>query len=85
MTMMDMMNGMGWWMVLWGLIGLAVLVLVVLGIVWLVRSLSGPGRGAAMAADPAEQELRRRYAAGEITGEQYRERLTDLRQHRPPG
>ena len=74
-----MMDGMGMWMALWGLIGLAVLVLVVLGIVRLVRSESGLHRGAA--GDPAEQELRRRYAAGEISGEEFRQRLADLRQH----
>ena len=77
--MMDGMGGMGWWMVLWGLIGLAILVIVVLGIVWLVRSMSGPGRSTD--DDQAEQELRRRYAAGEIDSEEYRQRLADLRQH----
>lgn len=69
--MMDSMYGMGWGMALWGLIGLAVLALAVLGVVWLARSLSGPGR---TAEDPAERELRRRLAAGEIGGEEYRER-----------
>lgn len=45
-----------------GLIGLAVLALAVLGVVWLVRSLSGPVRG--NAEDSAERELRCRYATG---------------------
>lgn len=72
-----MMDMMGWWMVLWGLIGLAVLTLVTLGIIWLVRTLTGPNT----TGDPAEQELRRRYAAGEIDDEEYRLRLTDLRQY----
>lgn len=77
--MMDGMSGMGWWMLLWGLIGLAILVIVVLGIVWLVRSLSAPGHRTA--DDQAEQELRSRYAAGEIDSEEYRQRLADLRRH----
>ncbi|UUV35898.1 hypothetical protein NQK81_21470 [Amycolatopsis roodepoortensis] len=76
----NMMNGMGWWMALWGLIGLAVLALAALGIIRLVRSLSGPGRSTAEGEDSAELELRRRYAAGEISGEEYHERLTGLRQ-----
>ncbi len=37
-----MMAGMGWWMLVWGLLALAVLVLAVLGIVALVRHLSTP-------------------------------------------
>lgn len=75
--MMEWMGGMGVWMILWGLLGLALLVLVVLGIVWLARSLSGPSR--LTTEDPAEQELRHRYATGELTREEYQQRLTDLR------
>lgn len=75
--MMDGMGGMMVWMVLWGLVGLAVLVLAVLAIVSLVRNLTSASRGAAD-ADPAEQELRRRYAAGQIDREEYQQRLTDL-------
>ncbi len=76
--MMEWMGGMGAWMILWGLLGLALLALVVLGIVWFVRSL--PGSSRSVPEDPAEQELRRRYAAGELTREEYHRRLDDLRQ-----
>lgn len=37
--MMDGMMGMGWMMLVWGSVGLAVLALLIAGIVWLVRSL----------------------------------------------
>lgn len=79
--MMDGMAGMGLWMMLWGLIGLAVLVLAVLGIVWLVRNPTIARRDDER-SDPAEQELRRRYAAGQIDREEYQQRLTDLRADR---
>ncbi len=75
-----MMHGMMWgwgvWMVLWGLVGLTVLVAGVLAIVWLIRNLTSQGR---REGDPAEQELRRRYAAGEIARDQYLEMSSDLR------
>ncbi|SFQ69592.1 putative membrane protein [Amycolatopsis arida] len=73
---MDGMMGMGWWMLLWGLVGLAVLTLAVLGIVWLVRSLTN--RPAAPLEDPARAELRRRYAAGQLDRDEYLRRLDDL-------
>lgn len=79
--MMDGMAGMGMWMLLWGLLGVALLVLAVLSIVWLVRNLSrAPGGGGGV--DPAEQELRRRYAAGQIDREEYQQRLGDLQSGR---
>lgn len=74
-----MMEWMGAWMILWALLGLALLTLAVLGIAWLVRSLSESGHGDV--ADSAEQELRRRYAAGELTRDEYQRRLTELRHH----
>lgn len=74
---MDGMMGMSSWMLLWGLVGLAVLVLVVLGIVWLARSLRGR-TGATPDQDAAELELRRRYFAGEIDQEEYLRRRDDL-------
>lgn len=76
--MIDGMGGMMVWMVLWGLVGLAVLVLAVLAIVWLVRNLTSAPRGGREGSDPAEQELRRRYAAGQIDREEYQQRLADL-------
>ncbi len=77
--MMDGMMGMGWMMVLWVLIGLAVLALLILGIVWLVRSLTDRSSDAAQVEDSAQRELRRRYAAGEISQDEYQRRLDDLR------
>ncbi|MFD6795532.1 MULTISPECIES: SHOCT domain-containing protein [Prauserella salsuginis group] len=75
--MMDGMMGMGWWMALWGIVGLAVLVLVVLGAVWLARNL-GDGRDRSR-VDGAEQEVRQLYAAGQIDRDEYLRRLDDLR------
>jgi putative membrane protein len=65
----------GVWMVLWVLVGLAVLVLSALALAWVVRTLAGGGQGG---GDPAEQELRRRYAAGEISRDQYLAMSSDL-------
>lgn len=39
--MMDGMAVMGIWMLIWGLLGLALIALVVVGLVWLLRSISG--------------------------------------------
>jgi putative membrane protein len=77
--MMDMMSGMmGAWMVLWTLLGLAVLALIVVATLWLAKRLSptraAPGSG-------AEEVLRRRYAAGEITEEEFRRMRGNLSQH----
>lgn len=59
-----MMGGMGLWMLLWALVGIAVLVLVVVGIVWLVRRTDGSRPIPPMQSEPpAEELLRRRYAA----------------------
>ena len=76
--MMDggmMMGMMGGWMLLWALVGLALLVVAVLAAVWLVkhRSPAGPGAGPG-----PEEVLRRRYAAGEIDREDYLRMQRDL-------
>lgn len=78
--MMDGMMGMGWWMLLWGFLALAVLVLAVVGTVWLVRSLTGRPSQPASKDEPAVSELRQRYAAGHIDREEYLRQLDDLRQ-----
>jgi putative membrane protein len=88
--MRDMMGGtmsgaMGAWMIVWVLLGLAVLGLAVAGGVWAARTLAGreTGRqasGAILPPDIAEAQavLRRRYAAGEITREDYLQAKVEL-------
>lgn len=72
------MGGMMLWMVVWGLVGVAILVLVVLGIVWAVgRDRETRGR---LGADSAEEILKRRYAAGEIDEDEFLRRQSGLTQ-----
>ncbi|MFC7339883.1 SHOCT domain-containing protein [Saccharopolyspora griseoalba] len=76
--MMDGMNGMAGmmaWMLLWGLIGLALLVLIIVAIIWLIRHMLTGRTG----SDPAEEELRRRYAEGQIDHDEYQRRRAELR------
>lgn len=71
-----MMMGMGWMTGFWLLFGLALLTLVVLAIIWFIRNLtSGGSRG----IDSAEERLRIRYAAGELSQDEFRQRSADLR------
>lgn len=70
-----MMDGMGMWMGLWGLLALALLVLAVLGSIWLVRNLPGRRR---QPGNSALDELERRYARGEIDRDDYLQRRSDL-------
>lgn len=56
--------------------------LVVVGIVWLVRSTGGSGYREAATADP-QQLLASRFARGEIDEREYRERLAVLRGQGP--
>jgi putative membrane protein len=72
--------GAGWWIVMalgmvlfWGL--------VIVGVVWLVRSL--PWRADQRGAGPIEV-LERRLAAGEISADDYRERRAILEGKQPP-
>lgn len=66
----------GGWMWLWGAL---MMVLFVVLIVWLVRSIAGSSgpvqRGS---SDRARDILSERYAQGELTTEEYRERLGEL-------
>lgn len=64
-------------MLVWGLVGLALLVLAVLGVVWLVRRSEG-GPSLARHPDHPERILARRYAAGEIDEEDYLRRRSNL-------
>jgi putative membrane protein len=80
-----MMGPASTWMILWSVVGLAVLVLAVAGSVLTVRALAGRGAdvGSTPALSPpglaeATAELRRRYAAGEITREDYLQGKVDL-------
>jgi putative membrane protein len=65
---------MGWWMVLWWVVGIVVLVL-------LVRLVAGGSLGGPVPRgdETPEQILKRRYAKGEIDREDYQRRLEDLR------
>lgn len=76
MDMPGMMGAMGWWMLLWGAIGVAVLTIVVVVAVRMVRGGSGSDQ---LTASPAEEELRRRYAAGEFGHDEFLERQAILR------
>ena len=71
-----MMSGMTLWMLVWGLVGVLVLAAAALGVVWLVRHLDG--------ADPAERDLRRQYATGQIDDEEFQRRLDLLRRSTRP-
>lgn len=79
--MMDgMMGGMMLWMLLPGLFVLAVVALLV---VWAARQGAGGNSGAAGRQDAALETLRRRYAAGELSEEQYRRMARDLGAQEP--
>jgi putative membrane protein len=70
------MMGGGAFMWFWAIFALLVLALLVVGVVWLVRSLAGPSPGGSPGA--ARQELDLRYARGELTREEYQQRRADL-------
>ena len=74
--------GMAVGMVLWWLVGLAVLVLAVVGIVWLVRRTGTDAGSPAAQREVAEDLLRRRYAAGEIDDEEFHRRMAVLSDRR---
>lgn len=74
------MNGMAWaMMALMGLFTLALLAIVIAGVIWLARSISSANRSAPVGN--GEDVLRRRYAAGEIGDDEYRQRLATLHGH----
>jgi len=76
----DHMTGWGGgWMWLWGL---AMVVLLIAFIAWLVPSASASSRSVTPAprdpADRAREILGERFAKGELSAEEYRERLNEL-------
>ncbi len=78
--MMDggMMGGMGLWMFFWVLVGIAVLVLAIVGTFRLVRRADSPRHGPSSREETPEELLRRRYAAGEIQEDEYQQRRSGL-------
>jgi putative membrane protein len=73
--MMDGMIGGGAFMWFWAIFAVLVLALLVVGVVWLVRTLASPSPGS---TSSARQELDLRYARGELTPEEYQQRRADL-------
>lgn len=71
------MGGMMAWMLIWGLLGVALLVLAVVTTVWLAKR-ANSDRQAQPSSDSPEEILRRRYAAGEIDEEEYLSRRAGL-------
>lgn len=74
--MSGMMDMMGAWMWLWGAVAVAVLVLIV---VVVLRLVGGGSASRELPGSAAEQELRRRYAAGELDHDEFLERHAILR------
>ncbi|MBA2530572.1 MAG: SHOCT domain-containing protein [Nocardioidaceae bacterium] len=70
------MGGMMLWMLVWGLVGLALLALTVVGIVWLVRR--GNGTNRLSPPESPDEILSRRYAAGELDEDEYLRRRAGL-------
>lgn len=68
-----MMHG-GTWTAVWLLLGIAIAVLAVVAATWLLANLRGSPGGR---ADP-RHELDLRYARGEISSDEYRERRQHL-------
>ena len=67
-----MMSGwMSGWMALWAVLALALIVLAVVATAWLVRNLADR-------SSSHHEVLERRYAAGEISREEFLQRREDL-------
>lgn len=76
-----MNGGMGAWGAVWSLVGLAALVLFVVGLVWLVRSVAAQDRdrGVPTRSGGSPREiLDVRYARGEIDRDEYVRARRDL-------
>lgn len=70
--------------ILRAVIELGLLILIVVLCVWAVRRFSSGRRLLLHQLDPAERLLRRRYAAGEVSREEYLGRMADLRGETAP-
>lgn len=74
-------GGMNGWLWAWGFGALVIIGLVILAVV-LIRVFSGPRQSTPLtpqeAAESPQQILDARYARGELTTEEYRERLSAL-------
>jgi putative membrane protein len=68
----------GWGLLFWWVLGILLLVAVIL---WIGRLAGRSGSGSAGAGreDTPETTLKRRYARGEISREQYQQMLEDIR------
>lgn len=75
--MVQAMGGMMMWMLLWGLVGLALLGLAVVGIVTMVRRSDRDADRVPQVESP-EEVLKRRYAAGEIDEDEFLTRRAGL-------
>ena len=68
-------------MLLWGVVGLALFALAVIGVVAMVRR-SDRERGRTHAVDSPDEVLKRRYAEGEIGEDEYQSRRAALQDQR---
>lgn len=73
---MNWMHEMGWWGMGWMWI---FWILVLVGLVFLIRWLVLSSTSGNRSKDTPEEILKRRYARGEITQEEYQRMLKDLR------
>jgi putative membrane protein len=73
-------NGWGWGAIMLAVLLLAVIVVVAFAIGYLVRG-GSHYKGASSAATGPEDTLAHRFARGEIDEEEYRRRITLLREH----
>jgi putative membrane protein len=76
--MMDGMGGMMMWMLLWGVVGLALIGFAVVGIVVMVRR-GDRDRDRILGVQSPDDVLKRRYAAGEIGEDEYLSRRAGLK------
>ncbi len=90
-SMQQLMTGMGGnmmgggFMWFWAVFWVVVLALLVVGAIWLARTLTASG-GGGRAGDPAadaRRELDLRYARGDLTREEYLQRRADLEGGQP--